>query len=230
MGTPASGRRNHTTVSQEDYLKAIREMQQDGLTPISARLSEDLGVTPPAVTAALKRMARNGYVRVGRRGQIHLTLKGRSIADHLVLRHRLAEKLLAEVLGMTWTRVHDEAEKLEHAISAELEELLLNYFGRDSCCPHGNPLFGGLARLRENPRVRRLNEIDAGKRVEVVRVYERDAGFLEYLDRHRLRPGTRLQVEHKDYGETLQLAVTGKTVHLGSRAAEKIWVEAVPKS
>ncbi|MCI0355358.1 MAG: metal-dependent transcriptional regulator, partial [Acidobacteria bacterium] len=136
------------TVSQEDYLKAIRKMQEADQDPISARLSEELDVTPPAVTAALKRMARNGYVKLGPRGRINLTPKGREIADHLVLRHRLAEKLLVDVLGMSWTRVHVEAERLEHAISPEVEELLLRYFGGDSRCPHGMPLRGGLARLR----------------------------------------------------------------------------------
>ncbi len=110
-------RRNNTSVSQEDYLKAIWEMEQEEQEPISARMSEVLGVTPPAVTAALKRMARNGTVRLLRRGQMRLTSKGREIANHLILRHRLAEKLLSEVLGMPWTRVHDEAEKLEHTPS-----------------------------------------------------------------------------------------------------------------
>src|SRR6202047_683829 len=86
-------RREKTSVSQEDYLKAIWEIVQEEQVPISARLAEDLGVTPPAVTAALKRMAGSGYLRVRRGGQIELSAKGKGIAQHLVLRHRLAEKL-----------------------------------------------------------------------------------------------------------------------------------------
>lgn len=217
--------RNHTTVSQEDYLKAIRKMQEEAQVPISARLSEELGVTPPAVTAALKRMARNGYVRLGPRGRINLTPKGRGIADHLVLRHRLAEKLLTEVLGMSWTRVHEEAERLEHAISPEVEELLLNHFGHEGRCPHGTPLFGGLARLRRTESARPLSEAGVGQRVEILCVYEKDPRFLEYLDRMRLRVGTRLQVEHKDYDETVEALVAGRTLHLGKGVAEKIWVK-----
>ena len=112
-------RREKTTVSQEDYLKAIWEIVQEEQVPISARLAEDLGVTPPAVTAALKRMNRDGYLRVARDGRIELTRRGRHLAEHLVLRHRLAEKLLTEVLGLEWTKAHEEAERLEHGISRE---------------------------------------------------------------------------------------------------------------
>ncbi|HXE76224.1 MAG TPA: metal-dependent transcriptional regulator [Candidatus Xenobia bacterium] len=223
MGSRAS--RDRTSVSQEDYLKAIWEMGEEEQVPISARLSEELGVTPPAVTAALKRMERNGYVKLGPRGRIELTRKGSELAEHLMLRHNLAEKLLVEVLGMPWTRVHDEAEKLEHAISPELERLLLNYFGRESYCPHGNPLDGGLTKLRRLRDVQPLSAVRAGKRVEVVRVYEKDTRFLDYLDRLKLRPGTRLLVEHRDYDESVQAVVAGRTVHLGRDAAEKIWVK-----
>lgn len=225
MNSPARGDRSGATVSQEDYLKAIRKMQQEELVPISARLSEELGVTPPAVTAALKRMARNGYVKLGPRGRIALSGKGREIADHLVLRHRLAEKLLTDVLGMSWTRVHEEAEKLEHAISPEVEELLLKYFGRDSRCPHGTPLFGGLAHLRRTEGARPLSDARVGERVEVLRVFEKDPRFLDHLDRIKIRVGTRLQVEHRDYDDTVQAVVAGRTLHLGKGVAEKIWVK-----
>ena len=225
MKVSARGGRNHASVSQEDYLKAIRKMQQEEQVPISARLSEELRVTPPAVTAALKRMQRNGYVRLGPRGRIALTAKGHEIAEHLVLRHRLAEKLLTEILGMAWTRVHEEAEKLEHAISPEVEELLLKYFGRDSRCPHGTPLFGGMARLRQTERARPLSDARVGERVEILRVFEKDPRFLDYLDRMRLRLGTRLQVEHRAYDDTVEAVVAGRTIHLGKSAAEKIWVK-----
>ncbi|MGP8157048.1 MAG: metal-dependent transcriptional regulator, partial [Candidatus Acidiferrales bacterium] len=117
-------RREKTSVSQEDYLKAIWELVQEEQAPISARLAEDLGVTPPAVTAALKRMTRGGYLRVRRSGQIELSPKGQEIAEHLVLRHRLAEKLLTDVIGLEWTRAHEEAERLEHGISPEVANLL----------------------------------------------------------------------------------------------------------
>jgi len=109
--------REKTSVSREDYLKAIWEMVQEEQEPISARLAEELGVTPPAVTAALKRLTRDGLLRVERSGRIALTRKGSSVADRLAMRHQLAEKLLTEVIGLDWTRAHDEAERLEHGIS-----------------------------------------------------------------------------------------------------------------
>src|SRR5882672_1533729 len=96
--------REKTSVSREDYLKAIWEMVQEEREPISARLAEELSVTPPAVTAALKRMTRDGLLRVERHGRIRLTRKGRGQADRLALRHQLAEKLLTDVIGMHWTR------------------------------------------------------------------------------------------------------------------------------
>src|ERR1700723_2631269 len=125
-------RREKTSVPQEDCLKEIWELVQEEQTPISARLAEDLDVTPPAVTAALKRMTRGGFLHVRRDGRIELTAKGESIAQHLVLRHRLAEKLLTDVIGLPWSRAHDEAERLEHGISAEVVDLLLKRFGRES--------------------------------------------------------------------------------------------------
>ena len=219
-----AGRRQRSSVSQEDYLKAILEMEQEDQVPNGARLSDELGVTPPAVTAALKRMARHGTVRLEARGRIELTRKGRELAGHLILRHQLAEKLLVEVLGMSWTRVHDEAEKLEHAISPELEQLLLKHFGTDTTCPHGAPLSGGLAALKRTEKARPLSEVPAGQRVEILCVFEKDRRFLDYLDQRCLRPGTRLVVEHRDYDEA-QLVVAGKTVHLGKNATERIWVK-----
>src|SRR5216684_3978051 len=143
----AALRREKTSVSQEDYLKAIWEMLEEDQMPISARLAEELKVTPPAVTAALKRMTRDGHVRVERSGRIDLTQKGRKRAEHLALRHQLAEMLLTEVIGLSWAKAHDEAERMEHAISPEVEALLLKRFGDKKSCPHGVPMRGGIAQL-----------------------------------------------------------------------------------
>src|SRR5205085_7723927 len=157
-------------------------MLEENQTPISARLAEELDVTPPAVTAALKRMTRDGLLRVGRGGQIRLTPKGRGAAAHLELRHQLAEKLLTDVIGLNWTRAHDAAERLEHGLSPEVEALLLRRFGVDSSCPHGLPLRGGLARLRRGGGATVLAELPVGRTVEILCVYEKDPKFLEFLD------------------------------------------------
>src|ERR1700690_2760511 len=199
-------RREKTSVSQEDYLKAIWEIVQEEQTPISARLAEDLDVTPPAVTAALKRMAGSGYLRVRRGGQIELSTKGKGIAQHLVLRHRLAEKLLTEVIGIDWSRAHEEAERLEHGISPEVADLLLKRFGRDVRCPHGVPLFGGMSKLRRKFGAVRLSEAEVSRTYEVLRVYEKDPKFLEFMESLEIRPGTRLHVHQREYDETMSLS------------------------
>src|SRR5215472_3701392 len=220
-------RRETTSVSQEDYLKAIWEIVQEEQVPISARLAEDLRVTPPAVTAALKRMVRDGYLRIRRGGRIDLSAKGKSAAQHLVLRHRLAEKLLTDVIGLKWSRAHEEAERLEHGISTEVAALLMRRFGRESRCPHGVPLFGGMSRLRRKCGAVRLSEAPVGASYEVLRVYEKDPKFLEFLDQLRLRPAARLHVHQREYDETMAITVNdhGKSrIHLGKPATERIWV------
>jgi DtxR family Mn-dependent transcriptional regulator len=223
-------RREKTSVSQEDYLKAIWELVQEEQEPIGARLAEELGVTPPAVTAALKRMARDGYVRVLRNGHIALSPKGQKIAEDLVLRHRLAEKLLTDVIGLPWARAHEEAEKLEHGISAEVAELLVHRFGRDSRCPHGMPLLGGMSELRKKFGATRLSDADAGGSYEILRVYERDPKFLEFLNERNLHPAAHLHIHKREYDETIAITVDGsaKELHLGKPASERIWVRKSP--
>jgi DtxR family Mn-dependent transcriptional regulator len=220
--------REKTSVSREDYLKAIWEMVQEEREPISARLAEELGVTPPAVTAALKRMTRDGLLRVERSGRIALTRKGSGMADRLAMRHQLAEKLLTEVIGLDWTRAHDEAERLEHGISPEVEKLLLARFGADGYCPHGVPLRGGLARLRRKQGATALSEMAAGQSVEILCVYEKDPEFLKFLSGLTLHPGARVRIRRREYDETMTLAVGNRIVHLGKPATTRIWVRALP--
>lgn len=219
-------RRETTSVSQEDYLKQIWEIVQEEQTPISARLAEDLSVTPPAVAAALKRMTRGGFLRVERDGRIALTSKGRKIAEHLVLRHRLAEKLLTDVIGLEWSRAHDEAEKLEHGISSEVVALLLKRFGRESRCPHGVPLFGGLPRLRKKYGAVKLAEAPAGHAYEVLRVFEKEREFLNFLAGLGILPGAQLRVVKREYDHTMTITLGSsmKKIYLGTAATGRIWV------
>jgi DtxR family transcriptional regulator, Mn-dependent transcriptional regulator len=216
-------RRETTSVSQEDYLKAIWEMLEENQTPISARLAEELKVTPPAVTAALKRMTRDGHVRVERSGRIDLTRKGRQRAEHLALRHQLAETLLTDVIGLSWAKAHDEAERLEHAISPEVEALLLKRFAGRKSCPHGVPMRGGIAQLRRNGAVL-LADLRSGEKAEILCVYEKDGKFLEFLEGLDLRPLARVEVKNREYDETMTLRSGGRTMHLGKPATSRIWV------
>ena len=145
------------TVSKEDYLKAILEAESEGETVISATLAHWLSVSPPAVTMALRRLKKDGLVRVQADGHVGLTSAGRKIARKLTLRHHLIERMLSEIFGMEWYRVHDEAERLEHAVSPDFEARLLAKLGRGGACPHGN-----LSEL-ESPASRRRRGLRAAR-------------------------------------------------------------------
>jgi DtxR family transcriptional regulator, Mn-dependent transcriptional regulator len=212
------------TVSKEDYLKAILEAESEGETVISATLAHWLSVSPPAVTMALRRLKKDGLVRIRAHGHVGLTAAGRRIARKLTLRHHLIERMLAEIFGMEWYKVHDEAERLEHAVSPDFEAKLLRKLGRGGACPHGN-----LSEL-ESPRSRRrrglllLADAEAGGNYAVSGIYERDRRLLEFLEQRGVRPGARVQVSGRNYDQTLTLATDAGTVALGHSAAQKVWV------
>src|ERR1700761_6530117 len=167
------------TVSKEDYLKAILEAECEGEQVIAARLAQWLSVSAPAVTMALRRLKRDRLVLVRQDGRIHLTAPGRKIARQLVTRHHLIERMLHEVFGMTWYKVHDEAERLEHAVSGDFEALLVRKLGQGGACPHGN------AAIPERPKAKRkrglvpLSEALPEGRYTVRNIYERDRQLLE---------------------------------------------------
>jgi DtxR family Mn-dependent transcriptional regulator len=212
------------TVSKENYLKAIAEAEAEGQTVIAATLSHWLSVSRPAVTFALKRLTKDGFVTVKGDGHIKLTSSGRQVAEQTMLRHHLIERMLAEVFGMAWYEVHDEAERLEHAVSPAFEKKLVEKLGKKDICPHGN----GLA-LR-SPAERRkkghvlLSDAMAGLRYRVASVYERDRKLLEFFESEGIRPGTQLLVESRNYDGTVSLGVEKAHIRLGSSAAEKVWV------
>jgi DtxR family Mn-dependent transcriptional regulator len=212
------------TGSKEDYLKAILEAESEGEPVISATLAHWLAVSPPAVTMALRRLKKDGLVRVQADGHVALTPAGRKIARKLTLRHHLIERMLAEMFGMEWYKVHDEAERLEHAVSPDFEAKLLARLGRSGACPHGN-----LSEM-ESPASRRrrglllLAHADAGKNYVVSGIYERDRRLLEFLEARGVRPGARLRVSGRNYDQTLTLATDAGTVALGRSAAERVWV------
>src|SRR5712671_847927 len=122
------------TVSKEDYLKAILEAETEDEAVISARLAHLLKVSPPAVTMALRRLKKDGLVRVESGGEVRLTAAGRKIARKLTLRHHLIERMLSELFGMEWWKVHDETERLAHAVSPDFEAKLLTKLGPGGAC------------------------------------------------------------------------------------------------
>ncbi len=217
------------TQSKEDYLKAIFEAQQTGQDVLRARLAETLGVSPPAVTTALQRLARDGHVELFCDGVIELTGSGRSIAEKLVLRHNLVEKLLYEIIGLEWYKVHEEAERIEHVISEDVEQKLLDMFGpKAGTCPHGTPIYGESIEERMARGLQQLSSCDArGQTVEVALISERDPNFLRFLDEKGLVPHSHIQVLECGYGDILTIGVAGGRIHLDPQASAKIWVGAV---
>jgi DtxR family Mn-dependent transcriptional regulator len=170
---------------------------------------------------AIKRLKRDDLIRVGQEAQITLTAAGREIANRLLHRHHLIERMLAEIFGLEWYKVHDEAEALEHAVSADFERKLAEKLGNGRVCPHGNLVV-------DSPRERRLRglkpleEAHCRERVWVASVFERDRAFLEDLDRQGIRPGVELEV--LTVGDEVAVDAGDKTVRLDRAAAAKVWV------
>src|SRR5215472_3379530 len=218
------------TVSKEDYLKSILEAETEGEAVISARLAQLLKVSPPAVTMALRRLKKDGLVRVESSGEVRLTTEGRKIARRLTLRHHLIERMLSEMFGMEWWKVHDEAERLEHAVSPDFEAKLLARLGSAGACPHGN-----LSEMESSASRRRrglvlLAEAHVDTPYSVSGIYERDRGLLEFLEHRGIRPGARLKVMERNYDQTLTLNTDEGNVSLGPAASERVWLTTVSRA
>ncbi len=212
------------TVSKEDYLKAILEAESEGEQVISARLAQWLSVSAPAVTMAVRRLKRDGLVTVRANGRVQLTSAGRKIARRLAIRHHLIERMLHEIFGMQWFKVHDEAERLEHAVSADFEALLVKKLGSGGACPHGNfATFDSPAQKRKRG-YELLSAAEPGRRYKVVSVYERDSKLGELLDKRGIRPGSELDLHERNYDQTLSIVTAAGKIVLGRPAAEKVWV------
>ena len=213
------------TVSKENYLKAIAEAESEGEPVIPATLARWLNVSAPAVTMAIKRLKRDALIRTGRDGTISLAPAGRDIANRLLNRHHLIERMLTEIFGMEWYKVHDEAEQLEHAVSADFERRLLERLGTGEACPHGNRVEGDTPQERRKRGLRPLDEAPVEHNSTVISVFERDRRLLEYLHGLGIQPGAVVRMLASNYDETLTLHIAGRAVQLGKAAAAKVWVE-----
>jgi DtxR family transcriptional regulator, Mn-dependent transcriptional regulator len=218
------------TISKEDYLKAIAEAEAEGEIVISATLARWLEISAPAVTTSLKRLKRDGLIQVGKDGRIRLTGAGRGIADKVRNRHQLIERMLTEIFKMEWYKVHDEAERLEHAVSEDFEQKLIEVLGEGAACPHGNRVGPDTPENRRKRGWVTLAEVNSTDHFGIVSVFERDRQLLEYLDGLGLRPGVCLCWESSNYDETVTLRVDGRTVHLGGPGARRVWVKQVRRT
>ncbi len=175
------------------YLEAIFYIWNEGETVRSARLADWLGVSRPTVTVALRRMSRDGMVRLNAHKEIELTVKGRRMAEAIVRRHRIMERWLTDGLGLDWVTADEEAARLEHAVSDVVEKRLYEVLGRPATCPHGNPIPGY---SEAAPDEMRLTNVQAGSRASITRVSEvaeREAPLLlAYLHERKLVPGQEM--------------------------------------
>ena len=220
--------RPRITISKENYLKAIAEAQSEGEIVKAVTLSRWLDVSAPAVTMAIKRLRRDKLIRVGPEGQITLAAAGSRIANRLLNRHHLIERMLAEIFGLEWYKVHDEAEQLEHAVSADFERKLIEKLGAGSACPHGNILGMDSPAARRKRGLKPLDEAHAGEEVSVVSVFERDRAFLEYLDGEGIRPGAQCTIGAA--AKSIDVRVATRQVRLDQSVASKIWVKVLAVS
>lgn len=216
------------TISKEDYLKAILEAQSEGQTVISSTLAHWLGVSAPAVTMALRRLKRDGYAAVKASGVVCLTRKGRQTAYRTARRHYLIERMLSEIFGMPWYRVHDEAERLEHAVSPAFEASLIERLGETGACPHGNfVLPESPARMRKRGIVP-LFDADLNTPLQIASLHERDPELLLLLHQKGLAPHAPVQVRTRSLKGTLSIETPSGTATLLRPAAEKIYVRRAP--
>jgi len=213
------------TISKEDYLKALAEAEAEGETVISATLAHWLSVSRPAVTAALKRLKKDGLVTVKADGRIRLTSQGRQISERTIFRHHLIERMLDEIFGMPWYEIHEEAERLEHAVSPAFEKKLLEKLGNNDICPHGNSLTLRSPADRRKKGQLLLSEAAVNTGYQVVSVYERDRKLLDFFEGEGIRPGMRLAIQSRNYDGTVSIVVEKRIVRIGAPAAERVWVQ-----
>jgi DtxR family Mn-dependent transcriptional regulator len=206
------------TISKENYLKAIAEAESEGETVKSVTLVRWLNVSAPAVTMAIRRLQRDGLIRLAADGRINLTVAGREIAMRLLNRHQLIERMLTEIFGLEWYKVHEEAEQLEHAVSADFEQKLIEKLGPATPCPHGNVLGMDSPADRRSRGLKPLDEAKEGERLEVVSVFERDRKLLEYLDGIGIRPGVQVEIARSDGG-----IVLSGGVRIDRSVAVRVW-------
>jgi DtxR family transcriptional regulator, iron-dependent repressor len=190
MGAPSA---TALTSGSEEYLQAIWTIADEGVPPISARVAEFLRISPASVSEMVHRLERDALITLNDRKEIRLTEQGDALARRIVRRHRLIERMLVDLLGYEWWKTHDEAERLEHAISPEMEERMAERLGDPETCPHGNPMPGVARRRWSQP----LDQAPQGEAVVIERIpdqFEHEPGFLEYLDQQGMRPGTIVRV------------------------------------
>jgi DtxR family transcriptional regulator, iron-dependent repressor len=209
----------------EEYCEAIYELHEDDVEAIQARIADRLNISRPAVSEMIKRMEAEGLVTASR-GTIQLSPKGRLLAERVVRRHRLAERFLTDILGLSWAQAHKEAGKWEHVMSDDVEQAMDRVLGTPTTCPHGNPIPGSAYIA---PPAHRLSDLGVGTPFIVSRIPEElefEPGLLEFLETSAIQPGRSGLVTASSPDGTITVEIEGHHVGVGSFASARILVTA----
>jgi DtxR family transcriptional regulator, Mn-dependent transcriptional regulator len=207
----------------EEYCEAIWELKEDDVAVIQARIAERLDVSRPAVSEMIKRMQAEGFVTL-EGSTINLTEQGSELAEQVVRRHRLAERLLTDILGLPWADAHLEAGKWEHVISEPVEKAINRVLDNPTTCPHGNPIPWS---SYTEPQTIGLADLDVGVDFVVTRIPEElefTPGLLEFLEEAAVQPGQAGTVTAASPDGTVTVEINGQHVGIGEFASARILV------
>jgi DtxR family transcriptional regulator, iron-dependent repressor len=211
------------TVAEEEYLQSLFWLQEAGLPMTGANVSRAMQLSAPTVHEMIGRLERDGYITRGSDRAIAFTDSGAEHAEGIVRRHRLIERFLTDVLGIPWDEVHEEAERLEHAMSPVLEERMLAAIGDAKTCPHGHPIVAG-ARLAGVP----LADVAVGASVRVLRFENEAEDLLRYLKASGLEPGMEGTLVERDEVHVVLQGASSELLELTTSVAETVSVIAEP--
>jgi DtxR family Mn-dependent transcriptional regulator len=211
------------TVAEEEYLQILFWLQEAGLPMTGANVARAMQLSAPTVHEMLGRLESDGYITRGSDRAIAFTQSGSGHAEGIVRRHRLIERFLTDVLGVPWDEVHEEAERLEHAMSPVLEERMLAAIGDAKTCPHGHPIRAG-ARLAGVP----LADVDVGAAVTVLRFENEAEDLLRYLKASGMEPGLKGTLAERDETKVVLRTADGAISAVTTSVAETVSVIADP--
>ncbi len=211
------------TVAEQEYLETLFWLYEAGLPMTGANVARAMQLSPPTVHEMVGRLERDGYITRGTDKVIAFTERGREHAEQIVRRHRLIERFLTDVLGIPWDEVHEEAERLEHAMSPVLEERMLAAIGDAKTCPHGHPIEVG-SRLPSVP----LADVEPGAKVTILRFENEAEDLLHYLRDAGLEPGLEGTLAVSDEDEVVFTSEEGERSVVTRSVAETVSVLADP--
>jgi DtxR family Mn-dependent transcriptional regulator len=212
----------HATVAEEEYLQTLFWLQEAGLPMTGANVARAMQLSAPTVHEMVGRLERDGYITRAGDKTISFTGTGQDHAADIVRRHRLIERFLTDVLGIPWDEVHEEAERLEHAMSPVLEQRMLAAIGDAKTCPHGHPIVGG-TRIEGVP----LADVADGATIRVLRFENEAEDLLRYLKEAGLEPGLEGTVAGRDEDE-VRVSAGGRELAIDATVAETVSVLADP--